>query len=145
MKTVVKTFKPEFVERVRGGEKSQTIRQFPKRGLPEVGDLFSARQWTARPYHSKQITIIESHVIAVQTFHICREGWFYIGDEPTLFTKLDASQSDILATQDGFTAQDSQPAHEQMLTFFKKNYKLPFKGILIKWRPPKQSQHKASA
>ena len=133
---MIKTFKPEFEAKILSGAKTQTIRPWPKgfvKRFPKIGDTLSLRIWTGRPYHSKQRVIFDAPIANVQPFHICSEGFFYVGDHVELFTMLNKLQSEQLAMADGFDATDQTTATEHMLSFFKKHYHPPFKGLLIEW------------
>jgi hypothetical protein len=71
----VRMFKPRFARLVETGEKLQTIRPMPKR-LPEIGDHLSLREWTGKPYRSKQRTLCEAIVIHVARITI-HEGHYW--------------------------------------------------------------------
>jgi len=58
----------------------------------------------------------------------------------SLFTELNAQACNRLARQDGFKANNGINAYAEMMEFFLTHYKLPFKGILIKWDPEAQLQ-----
>ena len=63
----VRTFKPQFAPLVKAGTKRQTIRPMPKRerDIPKEGDLESWREWTGKPYRSKQRELCQVRLILV--------------------------------------------------------------------------------
>ena len=124
----VRMFKPEFAPKVLSGEKCQTIRPTPKR-MPRTGHLISLRQWTGKPYRSKQRTLRESVISEVEPIRIT-EICIIIGTGDCSFP-LNEQQAWELAKADGFnTLQD-------MLEWFNVMHGLPFEGILIKWHNSK--------
>lgn len=118
--TKVILFKPQFVPKVRSGEKRQTIR--PPRKFPvKVGDLLSLRRWQGRPYASPQITIFEATCTRVAPVKLTQD--FMVVDhklltEPEVFG---------LAKADGF----EHP--EEMRALFELMHGLPFSGVMIQW------------
>lgn len=120
---IVRMVKPQFANLVKSGEKCQTVRPVPKR-MPKVGEAISLREWTGKPYRSKQRVLKESTVAMIWSVHISAnfgisvEG-FLLGTE---------AQMDF-AKADGFnTAQD-------MIDWFNYTHGLPFDGICIYWKP----------
>lgn len=116
----VRMFKPQFAPLVLSGEKCQTIRPTPKR-MPKSGERISLRQWTGKPYRSKQRVLRESIVaevlpVKINAAAIMVNGCVLLGDEEWAFAKAD-----------GFnTPQD-------LLDWFNFTHGLPFEGVVIKW------------
>lgn len=122
-RTVVKTFMPKFAPLVEAGTKRNTIRKVPKR-MPRVGDRFSGRQWTGRPYFSKQRILIEGVVTEVLHIQIRKLGIWFPGVR-RITTPIEMLQ---FAKADGFeTLKDFRD-------WFLKD-KTTFKGVFIKWEP----------
>lgn len=118
-------FQPRFAALVESGEKLQTVRPTPKR-LVRVGDKLSLRQWTGKPYRSKQRVLREAIVTQVQTIwfdgcNIRLDGWnIAAGFFPT-------SPEHEFARADGFRGV------VEMAEWFESTHRLPFTGIVIKW------------
>jgi hypothetical protein len=112
-------FKEQFIEAVRKGEKTQTIR---KTARCKPGDALSLRRWTGKPYRSKQEIIGEVKCTSVQQVVINQgsivvDGW----------VEEDEGPLSRLAQYDGF---DNWIA---MVEWFRAVHGLPFCGELIKW------------
>lgn len=129
MKTVVKMFQPRFIPLVEAGTKRQTVRPEPK-GLrdqdwPEVGDLFSGRQWIGEPYRSKQRKLAEGLIYRVEVIRITfRNG----GPVIKLGARfLERAEAERFARADGFCDLDD------LIRWF--GDRIPFKGLAIFWRP----------
>lgn len=119
-KHFVKTFEPRFVDAIRNGEKTQTIRPVPKRKI-SPGDFLSLRRWSGRPYFSKmdhigQATVTEVHNIEVCYLYGITIDGVNVGDRINSFAKSDGFKN-----------------WADMLEFFDDHYDLPFRGILIRW------------
>jgi len=125
MKTVVKMFQKRFANLVKLRIKRQTVRRVPKRArdMPEVGDVFSGREWTGAPYRSKQAPLCEGTITAVDTIRI---------EERCII--MDGA-ADPIGGVDSFAMADGFKDFEDLVQWFKENHKLPFTGILIKWDP----------
>ena len=122
MRKIVKLFQPRFATMVRDGSKLNTIRPLPKRprDVPQVGWEISLREWTGKPYRSKQRVLKESAVVRVASVRIEEVG-VYIDSVWTF--------GDTVAKEDGF--QD----FIEMAEWFKKTHGLPFNGAFIAWKP----------
>lgn len=116
-------FKPQFADLVERDIKFQTVRPKPKR-MPEPGDSLSLREWTGRPYHSKQRVLKETAVLAVSEIMIYGDS-IQIND-----TRLSSEQREDFARADGFDD------FGEMADWFRKTHDLPFEGIVIYWPKP---------
>ncbi|MGH8017023.1 MAG: ASCH domain-containing protein [Opitutaceae bacterium] len=114
----MRLFKPRFATLVELGAKKQTVRPTPLR-KPKPGDRISLRQWSGKPYRSKQVTLREATVVAVEPCEITttsvRVGPF--DESPEMFARAD-----------GFASWDD------MRQWFEREHGLPFQGILIGWQ-----------
>lgn len=89
-----------------------------------VGDKFSPRIWSARPYHSKQIQIApDIEVKKVWLFEMDLNGVYSVNGK-----YLDNELYTVLAMNDGLSEED-------MFYWFMPNYDRPkeFKGQIICW------------
>ena len=132
---VAYNFKPEFVDAIKAGTKSQTIRPIGKRRHVKPGERM---QLFMNPYRKSMCKIIEDPVcVSVDLVHICRNDfgapWMRItsfADGCSTAMWEDEMGDDALA--DGF------PDVESFIAFFEDTYGLPFEGlpfegVLIKW------------
>lgn len=88
----------------------------------KVGDKFSPRVWSGKPYNSKQI-IIAADIEIKKLWDIeIKDGVFFIGDH--LATNYGNPKIKLLANNDGLN-------HSELLDWFK--YPKPFKGQIICW------------
>lgn len=122
--TIVLMVMPQFAGKVERGDKNCTLR--PRRAdfPPRVGDLASLREWTGRPYCSKQRTLREAPITEVHSATVTGTTVEIDGErlrETPLWEFADA---------DGFDSPD------ELFSFFRKIHGLPFSGDLIKWEPP---------
>lgn len=64
---IIKLFQPRFAPMVKDGTKLNTIRPLPKRerDMPQVGWDISLREWSGKPYRSKQRVLKESVIEGV--------------------------------------------------------------------------------
>lgn len=118
----VKMFKPRFAPLVESGAKCRTIRPVPAR-MPRPGDTISLREWTGKPYRSKQRVLRESVITSGEPIQISI-GWIRVGDRPALI----GAGRDMFARADGFAD------FAEMRDFFRAEHGLPFTGILILWK-----------
>ena len=113
-------FQSRFAPKVAAGEKCQTIR--PARKVPICpGDLLSLREWTGKPYRSKQRILRSARCTSVTSIAI---------DESAIVVNgraLDALERFALSVQDGFDNA------VYMRDWFRATHGLPFKGVLICW------------
>ena len=98
-----------------GSKKHHTIRAGNRW---KVGDWFSPRVWSGKPYASKQIEFAPPIEIKKIWSFVCNEGYFYVNGG-----KVDVTSSDIPAN-DGISSDD-------FLNWFPEN-KL-FIGQIISW------------
>lgn len=113
-------FQPRFARLVETGKKRQTVRKTPKR-MPKKGDTVSLREWTGKPYRSKQRELMEATLVNVHTVEI--------GDyELTIDGQwMSAEKRDRFARADGFDDW------EDLQCWFEETHELPFKGICLFW------------
>jgi len=126
----VKMFKRQFAEMVSAGKKLQTVRPTPTR-MPKAGDVIDLREWTDKPYRSKQRKlgigrILEVRVITITSERIEIEAWRGFRRMPNL---------DEFALRDGFES------FKEMKGWFEKEHGLPFSGILIRWELVNEERH----
>lgn len=105
-------FQPRFAALVQAGTKCQTIRP-PRQRAIQVGDTLSLRQWTGKPYASKQRILRTAICTAVGP----------------IFLDCDCTD-ERLAAADGFATA------AEMVAWFAATHRLPFSGILIQWAGP---------
>lgn len=91
--------------------------------MPKVGDEISLREWTGKPYRSKQRVLRESIISDVETVEIQRNE-MYLGGRWIPYVQMFE-----FAKADGFIGVND------MIGFFHYMHGLPFVGILIKWPP----------
>ena len=117
MSHFVRMFKPRFAPLVESGQKCQTVRPVPSR-MPKVGDTISLREWTGKPYRSKQRVLREEVISGVSHVDITETG---------VAVESCAVHCDQFALADGFKD------FFELRDWFKTEHGLPFEGILIKW------------
>lgn len=123
----VTMFSKRFAPLVEVGTKRQTIRPRPKRpqDMPKVGEMRSLREWTGKPYRSKQRELRQVKVTAVFPIELRDRTLMHLngfGLKPT----------DDWAQADGF--KDWQDMHD----WFHREHGLPFSGILFSWEKSKE-------
>lgn len=114
----VRMFKPQFAPLVEAGNKRQTIRPWPKR-MPKTGDVESWREWTGKPYRSKQRELAQVKLMEVSPITLTRDGCMVGG------IALSALGEAKLAADDGFKS------FRQMQDWFDLTHGLPFNGVLV--------------
>lgn len=120
-------FQDRFAQLVASGEKPHTIR--PKRKRPiRVGDVLDLRQWTGKPYRSKQRKLRLATCIAVTPIELCfirhRLLVWLRGKTPRHLT---TAEIEALARRDGFADG------AEMADWFSNMHELLFAGMLIEW------------
>ncbi len=126
-------FKPRFAPLVKDGTKRQTIRPERKHRVFR-GDVLSLREWSGKPYRSKQTVLKETQCESVHSLTIVPrstpDGMFvscFVDDQRVESCAGGTGSWDRLAVADGFrNAAD-------MLSWFTETHGLPFNGILVKW------------
>ncbi len=116
----VRMFKPQFARLVESGAKRQTVRPMPMR-MPQPGDVVSLREWTGKPYRSKQRELRRTWITDVQRIAITPHGMSLDG---------------MVASDDGrerFAQADGFAGWAEMLAWFEAEHGLPFDGIVIYW------------
>jgi hypothetical protein len=110
-------FQDRFAGKVRDGSKPHTIR---KTARCKPGDVLSLRQWTGKPYRSKQEVLREE---VCQTVTPCEINWdgMKVGNTILLYPNK-------LAMADGFTGWPD------MRDWFEHTHGLPFHGAMIFWK-----------
>lgn len=112
-------FKPEFVPGIEQGTKRGTIRND---ATCKPGEPLSLRQWSGRPYWSKQKEIKQVVCENVEPVVVDGMGVLVAG------RALSPKEATELAASDGFEST------EAMIQFFRENYKIPYCGKLVTWR-----------
>lgn len=132
----VRLFKPRFARLVESGEKTQTIRPLPKR-IPRRGDTLSLREWTGKPYRSKQRVLLETRLEEIKVCIIDNHGIMMQPRSGCLPDKhgaphlsLGGEQADRFARTDGFTDWN------EMRDWFRAEHGLPFVGVVLYWDFP---------
>jgi len=105
-----------FREAFLGGRKLHTIRANAK-GYYKTGDIISVRQWSGKPYASKQEVIRDGVEIAVVNIYISERGVFF-------WTMSSLIPGKIIARNDGLSLPD-------FLDWFKMKETGGFLGSLI--------------
>jgi len=121
----VRMFQPQFSPKVEDGSKCQTVRPKPKI-MPKPGDTISCREWTGKPYRSKQRVLRESTITQIQT--IWFNGVTILLDDPKAEKGLLSRE-----VEEGFARADGFENLKAMSDWFATNHGLPFEGIVIKW------------
>lgn len=112
-------FQNRFAPLVASGQKTQTIR---KSARCNPGDVLSLREWTGKPYRSKQRVLREAKATEIHSVVISGQAMFLD------MYGLCIERKDILARADGFTNWD------EMRDWFEATHGLPFEGELITWK-----------
>jgi hypothetical protein len=133
MKTVRKKFADRFADLVRTAEKRQTVRPLPKRArdIPEAGDVFVAERWKGKPYRSKVEEIRRGTVTRCTTFKAWR-----VFDTPRLRVNginLTRAEAEAFAKADGFKSA------LEFVQWFDETHGVPFFGMVIFWKPTKNT------
>jgi len=115
--------KTNFEEKILSGEKKHTIRAGNRW---KVGDKFSPRVWTSKPYHSPQKIICDDLTICkIYEFKILEGRLFLINNCTELYVDKDLITK--IAQNDGLTLT-------QFDSWFKGGSK-DFEGQIICWDP----------
>lgn len=117
---IVLTFLPQFVAPILDGTKTQTIRPPRKRTPITAGMTLSLRKWTGKPYQSTQFKFATVKVTSVH--------------EVMIAETLIIVDREIVVFEDAFAIKDGFSSAVDMRKFLRANYRLPFAGVLIKWR-----------
>lgn len=112
-------FKPQFAPLVETGVKLQTVRPIPKR-MPDPGDIIDCREWTGKPYRSPQRKLKESEIVRVGKIEVLPSSLLIDGE---------FQSKNEFAVRDGFACYD------EMTEWFQETHGLPFRGIVIVWKP----------
>jgi hypothetical protein len=108
-------FQPHFANLVRRGDKNQTMR---KKARCKPGDTLSLRQWSGRPYRSKQVLIKE--VVCKSVAPVCVDA---VG------VTVDGRHVD----EEEFARKDGFEDFSDLLRWTAATHRLPFHGELISW------------
>ena len=117
---IVRMVKPQFRNLVISGQKCQTVRPWPKR-MPKVGDNISLREWTGKPYRSKQRVLKEAVVTEVLPVTINSS----ISVDGQI---LDCHSATKFSRADGFDSPSD------MIDWFREVHGPDFVGICIYWK-----------
>lgn len=116
-------FREEFAALIENGEKTQTIRKVRKKRPIREGDILHLYTGMRGPKCRKLQTVI---CRKVRQFAIDENGQFWVSG-------IAISARDSFAEMDGFRSEEFRGAEDKMVDFFRKQYGLPFFGVLIKW------------
>lgn len=116
-------FQPQFHAAIKGGTKRSTIR---KTARCKPGDELSLRQWTGKPYRSKQRVIAEKKCTKVTPIVVGKFG-IELHHPDGNQTITGADDLDKFAQRDGFGA------FIELEYWFQKTHGLPFSGQMIEW------------
>ena len=122
----VRMFQPRFAPAVKRGLKRQTVRKRPK-VMPRAGDIIDCREWTGKPYRSKQRKLCEGRITRVADIRI--EARRKCPDIRIEGRWLNVAEMEAFANADGFAAA------AEMGRWFDDVHGLPFEGIVIYWEP----------
>lgn len=122
----VRTFQGRFSNLVECRVKRQTIRKTPKR-MPRPGDTIDCREWTGKPYRSKQRNLHEGT--------ITRVSWIMIGQHEIRTEAATMRETRHLERMNRFAQADGFTDWRDMRKWFEETHGLPFEGILIQWDP----------
>jgi hypothetical protein len=111
-------FQPRFAKLVENGMKRQTIRA---KARCKAGDVLSLRQWSGKPYRSKQVILRQLLCRKVRPISI---DWNEMRLDGFVLSGI---QSDAIARADGFVDFDD------MVLWFGITHGVPFTGELISW------------
>lgn len=118
-------FKKQFAHLVESGEKTQTVRSFPKR-VPRIGE--TAYLYTGlRTKGCRKLgeAIIEGISVVMINWHSMKLAHFCQDkSQPLAGTGFDIERFAVL---DGFSCW------KEMRDWFEATHGLPFEGLLIKW------------
>jgi hypothetical protein len=120
LKNHVIMFAAEFAPAILAKTKKQTIRRDRKAAI-YVGDCLELRQWSDVAYRSKQVGIDAVLCTKAAPIELTEQGAKVAGNTQNLLGL------ELLAREDGFQSWAA------MKDWFRSNYGLPFKGILIGW------------
>lgn len=119
-------FQPQFAPRVLDGSKTTTIRA-PRKRAVKIGDILDLRQWSGRPYASKQVKLRTAECVETSTITIKRSSIIF--RKFSVGVELNGDELlDIIAEDDGFESW------RLMRAWFEKTHGLPFTGTLYRWK-----------
>ena len=120
-------FHKRFVAPIQAGAKKQTIRPPRKRPI-KVGDELSLRYWEGQGYRSPQIAILDTKCSGAFTIAVHKTG-VLIGSGRGWIER--PAELDEFARGDGFA--DWAEMQQWFSGEGRKDYVLPFMGVLIQW------------
>jgi uncharacterized protein YqfB (UPF0267 family) len=116
-------FHPRFAALVKAGRKTQTIRGAARCA---AGDVLSLREWTGRPYRSKQRTLLTVECAAVRPIEFDAAGAL----------SVEGRKIRLAVVRAWFAEADGFEDYVGMVTWFAATHGLPFTGELIQWTFP---------
>lgn len=122
-------FQPRFALLVESGVKLQTIRPLRKR-CPIFGDVIDAREWTGRPYRSKQRKLGDRLALGTEGIVIHADG-IEFSPGTLRYAFWHEQRADLVNT---FARADGFKDWAAMRAWFSATHALPFEGVLIKWK-----------
>jgi hypothetical protein len=120
-------FSGEFPDMILRGEKRTTIRL---RTVAAPGDALDFKRWEGRPYAkgSKRVTFAGTVCTFVHEIEISAR-FITLRMRDGRVTRHESFMRDWAARDDGFEDFDALKA------WFRKNAKLPFRGVVVGWEP----------
>ena len=89
--------------------------------MPRVGDVIDCREWTGKPYRSKQRIIATG-----QLEDVCE----------VLITVANVYKGTRIMDSEAFAKADGFASFAEMRDWFNEQHGLPFLGILLRWNLP---------
>lgn len=116
-----------MARQVEARTKRQTVRPWPKRqcDVPQVGHRISCREWTGRPYNSKQRVLCGGRIVDVRYIEIRRGSITF----PGIWVHTAPREMTRFAKADGFESLRDFHA------WFLKSEATVFRGVFIQWIP----------
>lgn len=117
-------FQPRFSALVESGQKVQTIRP-PRKRLPKPLEILSLRQWTGKPYRSKQRELKREFCVRTAPIQIQRAF-------PVVRIWRENAWHPVVKVNE-FAVRDGFRDIADMVDWFDGTHGLPFEGVLISW------------
>lgn len=139
-RTWVKTFMPIMAPKVEARTKTQTVRPWPKRtkDVPQAEHRISCREWTGRPYNSKQRELCEGEIAEVLHVRIRLGSLAFYQIARCANGKLRLLRDRFITEfkpQLAFAQADGFETLSDFHEWFLKCRLTEFRGVFIKWTP----------
>lgn len=119
-------FRPRFIEPIKAGTKTQTIRPQGNRRLVLPGDELSLRHWQDKPYRSPHVQIATAVARPSEVIEVSVRGVTHATSRQLKRVK----DLDAFAVADGFIDWDEMRAYWQEM-----HGRQRFLGVLYPWLP----------